>query len=447
MPHVYSEEARVRRRDRAARLGYVEPRPKGHRYILVEARYEQAVRAACGSLRMHFEHDDLTKEQHHHGRLATLCAKQFGAIGENEFDEANRWHRRAGRLKHGISRWRVKPDASDDVGDTDVVYMNDPWAGKELPRSTFVASSRDNDNDDMWSEWALRRVSGRGEAVESWEVESSGALQHSLLIDVMVNEIMGYVAREARAAAESIESSLPRGSEGELDDDMHMLPVSSATCEYDEFDLEATSCEHDDAILAHLCSLNKFVHEWEQFQRVLLEELKAARSRLDLLVAPVGDGGGSESVFHCLEGGVGLDLGEVGEHREAIAQMGMCFARFHFAVLQFKSVAFESDGLDFATYMAVSSPMLAEEYDAHNPYLESAENAMDIYASILPFLADASSCEQQEVQGALLDFAFAHHLERQWAHELTDSIMRSADGPIFLRVIEFYSRERELERA
>ena len=181
--------------------------------------------------------------------------------------------------------------------------------------------------------------------------------------------------------------------------------------------------------------------------RMLIEELKAARSRLDLLVAPVGDSGGSESVLHCLEDGVGLDLGEVGEHREAIAQMGMSFARFHFAVLQFKSVVFESDGLDFATYMAMSSPLLAEECDGHNPFLESAEIAMDIYASILPFLADASSCEQQEVRGALLDLAFAHHLERQWARELTDSIMRSADGPIFLRVIEFYSRERERERA
>ena len=57
-----------------------------------------------------------------------------------------------------------------------------------------------------------------------------------------------------------------------------------------------------------------------------------------------------------------------------------------------------------------------------------------------------TTCEQQEVRGALLDVAFAHHLERQWARELTDSIMRSADGLIFLRVIEFYSRERERER-
>ena len=129
-----------------------------------------------------------------------LCAKQVGAICENEFAEANYMHRRAGRLKHGISRWRVKHDANHDGDDTDIVYMNDPWAGKELPRSTCVASSRDSDHVDMWSGWALRHVDGRGEAIESCDsgaAESRDALEQSFLIDVMVNEIMGCVAREA----------------------------------------------------------------------------------------------------------------------------------------------------------------------------------------------------------------------------------------------------------
>ena len=175
---------------------------------------------------------------------------------------------------------------------------------------------------------------------------------------------------------------------------------------------------------------------------VLLRELEAARSRLDLLVAPVGGCEGCESSLYCFEGDVGLDLGDDGDLRGAIVQVGMCFTRFHFAALQFQAIAFESDGLDFVTYMAEDSPLLAEEYDGHNPYLESAYTSMHLLASILPFLADASSCELHEVQGALLDCAFAHHLGRRWAHELADGIMRAANGPVFLRVVEFYSHER-----
>jgi hypothetical protein len=170
MPHCYSREAWARRRDRAIRRGYVEPRLDGYRYVLVESGFEEAVKAAYRSMRWHYVHDRMTGSVHHHGRLATLCAKRAGSINDSEFAEATCVHRKAGRLKHGVSRWEAKTverrAACADKG-RDFLYDSDPWANAHVGDVGAVCEgegeARRQEPEDTWRAWRERGGRARQE--------------------------------------------------------------------------------------------------------------------------------------------------------------------------------------------------------------------------------------------------------------------------------------------
>ena len=121
MPHLHSPEARLRRRERAAAHGFLQPKTSGYTYVAVPDSVVQATRAASRSLDLHRRHDLACARVHHHGRLATLAAVQSGSIGDVEARAGFTAHRAAGRLKHAIS-------AKRGAELKDPLQEFDPWA-------------------------------------------------------------------------------------------------------------------------------------------------------------------------------------------------------------------------------------------------------------------------------------------------------------------------------
>jgi hypothetical protein len=290
MVHCYSAEARQRRRDRAFSLGYIQPRPWGQRYVLVDAVLQKAVKAAYHSLQLHYRHDRLGDTVHHHGREASRHALQTGWIDGIEYEKAARAHKLAGKMKHNVSRQWVQ--VSRDTGAKDVpdeLFERDPWAGKSPERGGFEASS-DELRVDPWRPWLERaqeqRVDARIEASESWDGTSVGGIL--MLVDIVINETVRALVGEVRIAASRIEQdmlTLPSGSDGshreegrrhdgEVDRERQAYHEAD---EHDEFQymwyvtsFERDEYEHD--LQSHLRLLQDFMCEWNRYEQLVVFE-------------------------------------------------------------------------------------------------------------------------------------------------------------------------------
>ena len=247
MPHCYSYEVLRRRRDRAIQRGYIEARPEGQQYMLVETRYRHAMIMAYRSIRWHDRHDRLANTVHHHARLATRCAKQEGLISDAECKAAAYTHREAGRLKHGVSKWRAK--------EHDELFAADPWAGKTLCNE-HAAVSRDC-SDDPWSAWQDRSGTDsavRGEAVESRCDDVNDSVL--VLMDVIANEAFRSLLLAFNTVACSIDV-------GETETSSVETETEGAAEEYECG--ECTSFNYEADIQMHEGLRQRFVREWECF--------------------------------------------------------------------------------------------------------------------------------------------------------------------------------------
>ena len=266
MPHSYSAEAKQRRLGRASLRGYIQPRPRGQHYVLVDAGFREAVRAAYKSMRLHLDHDGLSGTVHHHGRLASLAARRGDHIDDEEFCRASRAHRLAGKLKHNVSRqWRRVDSGTHVAEEPDELFCKDPWAGKSLGERAAASCEGD-----AWDSWLARRDKSCGfeaaescefEAIESCEFEAVGAQGLCALLDVITNEVLRILTNETGAGADRIYETLPVSSGDESDVESGVPPASSEEGYIDVYN-------HEETIRTHMGVLRAFVREWELFQQL-----------------------------------------------------------------------------------------------------------------------------------------------------------------------------------
>ena len=164
MPHKHSPEARLARRRRAFRLGFLRSSATGKRWIQVDSEVANAARVSARSLEFHAKHDLASGISHHFARNATWEARNH--ISSHERNLAMKTHQQAGALKHTIGEKAIKscsrPAAS--CGVPDLVWADvddhicgedaladwhdvktkdefDPWRGSRLPPPSATTSS------------------------------------------------------------------------------------------------------------------------------------------------------------------------------------------------------------------------------------------------------------------------------------------------------------------
>ena len=118
MPQKYSVEALARRRERAERLGFLQPGA----YIAVPRPLKERAKAVVKSIVVHAEHNSLNKRPSHYARVATHHAAHDGMFTEMKAVEAQNTHRCANSAKH---EWHV-----------DTRQRSEPWVeelGAERP--------------------------------------------------------------------------------------------------------------------------------------------------------------------------------------------------------------------------------------------------------------------------------------------------------------------------
>ena len=99
MPHLHSPAARLRRRERAVRRGYLAP-GAGHdcKFVAVAAAVAPRIRQMARSVELHLAHEQLAGRTFHYARTAT------GAVAErlspDEARAAFRAHSLANQAKH-----------------------------------------------------------------------------------------------------------------------------------------------------------------------------------------------------------------------------------------------------------------------------------------------------------------------------------------------------------
>ena len=269
MPHCYSEEAWQKRRSRAVQRGYIQQRPSGQRYIMVDGGFQLAMKAAYRSLKLHFEHDMLTGLAHHHGRQASRYAKQVGRIDENQFEKATRAHRIAGKMKHSVSRkWIRTAESSDSACPHDELFVSDPWAGMSGSVSVSAAESCD-EQEDVWRPWCERLAVH--DAIREPEAQEAGDMSHlCAIVDVVANEscrvCLAYIEEvKARVALPS------SGESGVVQESVGECKLSECISSYDECD-DAMFGMCDGDVQAHRDKLQKFVCEWESVERLVKYE-------------------------------------------------------------------------------------------------------------------------------------------------------------------------------
>ncbi len=75
MPHIRSAGAAAARRERAARLGFLQPVSSGHRHVLVRTQIADRAKSVVKSLSLHAEHVRLTGLPHHFAKQAAIDAE------------------------------------------------------------------------------------------------------------------------------------------------------------------------------------------------------------------------------------------------------------------------------------------------------------------------------------------------------------------------------------
>ena len=140
MPHVRGIAAKRERTRRAVKLGYAPSTWKmRQQWIAVPSPLASAGGVMLQSLQRHWQHDALTNQRNHHGRVATLAAAPL--LSNDELKESLALHKAAGKAKHGVSKsrfhWADVHDNSDDRDDA--VFLSDPWA--QHPPSSNVEST------------------------------------------------------------------------------------------------------------------------------------------------------------------------------------------------------------------------------------------------------------------------------------------------------------------
>jgi len=277
MPHCYSAVAWQKRVERALSRGFVLPKPRGQRYIQVDAELHGAVKAAYQSLRYHRRHDSLTGTSHHYGRLAGLFAHESGKISDAEFKMSTRTHKVAGLLKHNVSKLQWQRVGEVGANGRDLVYDMDPWAGK-VPIVERVALSREEVGD-VWAGWSARHEQESSDrAAGSCEGRADGARNARpeamcVLMDVLVNEAFRVLASDVKAEIACIESGID-------------APVDGGECALLTCDVSPPSCgeeEHDyqddhelrgypERLRAHSELSLRCVREWESIEYLIRAE-------------------------------------------------------------------------------------------------------------------------------------------------------------------------------
>jgi hypothetical protein len=119
MPHKYSYDALMLRRDRAIRLGYIIAKPHGTDMVCVPRSVSDRAKTMARSLFVHDRHDQVCGHHSHFARSAALLAKPL--VSAAEFASASALHRKANAAKHsGLLRKAASPAQ-------DPVWLNDPW--------------------------------------------------------------------------------------------------------------------------------------------------------------------------------------------------------------------------------------------------------------------------------------------------------------------------------
>lgn len=263
MPHCYSEESWRRRRERAIARGFARSAPWGHRYILVEAGFHRAVVASYQSLRARAKHGMLTGVTHHYGRLAGIHAFQGGYIDESELRATVGVHRRAGRMKHGISSRQTADVTSElrerDAEEPDALFYSDPWDGKSVDIERAAVSCET----DVWQAWHHRHV-------EQTEADES-CVGGRLIVDVLANEacrVLHLALGDSIGSLPTVEMTTTTSTtEAELDDTAAEEECeNSDTCSGGAQDAEFDVQVHDRRIESHSASLRRFWEEWEQVE-------------------------------------------------------------------------------------------------------------------------------------------------------------------------------------
>ena len=114
MPHTRSIQAAARRRLRAVALGYLCAK-EGSALIAVPKALASSANVVVQSMSLHLQHDSLGHHAHHHARLATRAAFAAQAISRDEADAALAVHRKAGSMKHDVSKASRAPRWADDL--------------------------------------------------------------------------------------------------------------------------------------------------------------------------------------------------------------------------------------------------------------------------------------------------------------------------------------------
>ena len=103
MAHKRSPESLERRRERAARLGYLRAKPDaGHSWIQVRTDLAEPARSVIRSMQIHADHDAATTTEHHYARDATLAATSL--LSPVALRSAMAAHRKANIAKHCVSK-------------------------------------------------------------------------------------------------------------------------------------------------------------------------------------------------------------------------------------------------------------------------------------------------------------------------------------------------------
>ena len=112
--------------------------------------------------------------------------------------------------------------------------------------------------------------------------------------------------------------------------------------------------------------------------------------------------------------------------------------RLHFAALEFLELTAE---VGLYAGMECSWPMLAEDAESHNIFLDGACCATSLFERLEPFVADLTACTAFEALDAMLDFAFRYRYTRQKASELADELVgRGSSKPLVELVIAYHAR-------
>jgi hypothetical protein len=109
MPKKYSVEALARRRERAERLGFLQPGA----YVALPWPLKERAKAVVKSIVVHAEHKPLNKRPPHYARVATHHAAHDGMITEMQAPEAQNIHRCANSARHD---WHA-----------DTLQRSEPW--------------------------------------------------------------------------------------------------------------------------------------------------------------------------------------------------------------------------------------------------------------------------------------------------------------------------------